>query len=170
MLRYNRARRAEWVEAQSKLEDDELAVARIAYLKGKATPEQVTLVEQANADAEAKGVKLPPLMAPAEHRTHFEEHLQTTIQGSAEAVNKAAGQGVLGVFSGLFGGASKKEEESVVAPVVDAVQTRAASAQEQAQNAWDQELENQRQGGSLDQLGLATDGAAKASKKGWWPW
>lgn len=168
MLRYNRARRNEWNEAQRKLENDELAVARIAYLKDKATPEQVALVEAANLEAEAKGVKLPPLMAPAEHRTHFEEHVQSAFQGSADAVNQAAGKGVLGIFSGLFGGS--KQEEASAKSVPEAAESASAAVQNNAQQAWDRELENQRRGGSLDQLGLATAGATQPAKNSWWPW
>lgn len=168
MLRYNRARRNEWIETQRKLENDELAVARIAYLKDKATPEQIALVEAANLEAEAKGVKLPPLMAPAEHRTHFEEHVQSAFQGSADAVNKAAGKGVLGIFSGFLGG--NKQDDASTKSTSEAIESTTAAVQNNAQQAWDRELENQRRGGSLDQLGLATAGAAQPAKKGWWPW
>lgn len=80
MLRYNRARRAEWIEAQKKFEADELATARIAYLKGDATEEQILLVEEANREAEEKGIKLPSLLSPPEHRTHFEEHVKSAFE------------------------------------------------------------------------------------------
>lgn len=46
MLRYNRRRTSEWVEAQKKLEADSLEAARIAYMTGKATEEQIALVEE----------------------------------------------------------------------------------------------------------------------------
>ncbi|KAH6617728.1 cytochrome oxidase c assembly-domain-containing protein [Chaetomium sp. MPI-SDFR-AT-0129] len=46
MIRYNKKRAAEWAEAQMKLEADSLEAARIAYMTGKATEEQITLVEE----------------------------------------------------------------------------------------------------------------------------
>ncbi|PNY26391.1 Uncharacterized protein TCAP_03678 [Tolypocladium capitatum] len=163
MLRYNRARRAEWIEAQKKLEADSLSAARIAYLKGTATEEQIMLVEEANREAEEKGVKLPPLLSPAEHRTHFEEHVQPAFQGG-----KKEGKGILGLVSGLFGGQKTSEDVAPVAATSDAVQ----SIEAQAKDAWEAEKENQRRGGSLDQLGpdAGSSGQASSGKRGWWPW
>lgn len=169
MLRYNRARRAEWAEAQKKLGSDELATARLAYLKGAATEEQVALVEAANREAEEKGIRLPPLIAPPEHRTHFEEHLKPTLQGDANTKEPATGKGVFGVISGLFGGAGK--EEPAASSVAEVASQKVAAAEATAQGVWEKELENQRHGGSLDQLGLAgASSAPVSSKKGWWPW
>ncbi len=45
MIVYNKKRGAEWAEAQKKLEADSLEAARIAYMTGKATDEQIDLVE-----------------------------------------------------------------------------------------------------------------------------
>ncbi|EFY89204.1 hypothetical protein MAC_04791 [Metarhizium acridum CQMa 102] len=171
MLQYNRARRAEWVEAQKKLEADSLAAARIAYLKGTATDEQILLVEEANREAKETGVKLPPLLAPAEHRTHFEEHVKPKFSGDA-VDEKKEGKGVFGLFSGLFGGSTAAEETSsnATAPlaadggVVQSIETK-------AKGAWEIEKQNQLKGGSLDQLGLETDSSGqKTGKRGWWPW
>ncbi|KAG8423977.1 hypothetical protein J3459_008087 [Metarhizium acridum] len=171
MLQYNRARRAEWVEAQKKLEADSLAAARIAYLKGTATDEQILLVEEANREAKETGVKLPPLLAPAEHRTHFEEHVKPKFSGDA-VDEKKEGKGVFGLFSGLFGGSTAAEETSsnATAPlaadggVVQSIETK-------AKGNWEIEKQNQLKGGSLDQLGLETDSSGqKTGKRGWWPW
>ncbi|KAH0601436.1 hypothetical protein MHUMG1_00311 [Metarhizium humberi] len=171
MLQYNRARRAEWVEAQKKLEADSLAAARIAYLKGTATEEQILLVEEANREAKESGVKLPPLLAPAEHRTHFEEHVKPKFSGDAVDEEKA-GKGVLGVFSGFFGGSTAAGEtpSNATAPlaaeggVVQSIETK-------AKDAWEAEKQNQLKGGSLDQLGLDTGSSGqKTGKRGWWPW
>lgn len=167
MLQYNRARRAEWIEAQKKLEADSLATARIAYLKGTATEEQILLVEEANREAEETGVKLPPLISPPEHRTHFEEHLQPSFQGGQDT-EKQQGKGIMGVVSGLFGGskvASQGETPSVATDgIVQAVESK-------ARDAWGTEKQNQARGGSLDQLGLETSGSApKSGKRSWWPW
>lgn len=171
MLRYNRARRAEWVEAQKKLESDELATARVAYLKGSATEEQTALVEAANREAEEKGIKLPPLIAPPEHRTHFEENFKAVLQPDTTTKAPATGAGVFGIVTGLFGGSSSSSSSETIASVTTAAQEAGTPASTAAKSVWEQEKENQRNGGSLDQIGLA--GASEAStstKKGWWPW
>jgi hypothetical protein len=46
MMIYNKKRSGEWAEAQKKLEADSLEAARIAYMTGKATDEQISLVEE----------------------------------------------------------------------------------------------------------------------------
>ncbi|OAQ78838.1 cytochrome oxidase c assembly domain-containing protein [Purpureocillium lilacinum] len=172
MLRYNRARRAEWVEAQKQLEADSLSAARIAYLKGTATEEQIALVEEANREAEAQGIKLPPLLSPPEHRTHFEEHVQAAFKGGAE---KKEGKGVFGIFSGLFGGkeaSSDGSNTSSEAGTSAGSEALTQSIEAKAKDAWATEKENQRQGGSLDQLGLetASPGQPPSDKRGWWRW
>lgn len=166
MLQYNRARRAEWIEAQKKLEADSLAAARIAYLKGDATEEQILLVEEANREAQEQGIKLPPLLSPPEHRTHFEEHVQPKFSRDEAAAEKKEGKGVFGVFSGLFGG-SKAVEEAPLATEAGVVQ----SIEAKAKDVWETEKQNQLKGGSLDQLGLdASNSVQKSGKRGWWPW
>ena len=163
MLQYNRARRAEWLEAQKQMEADSLATARIAYLRGDATEEQIQLVEEANREAEEQGVKLPPLLSPPEHRTHFEEHLKPTF----ESGSTAEGKGVMGVFSGLFGGSKDNSSSDSDSPVTDAAQ----SIEAKARSAWETEKFNQSQGGSLDRLGLDVSNAPPpAAKKSWWRW
>ena len=179
MLRYNRARRAEWVEAQKKLEADELATARLAYLKGEATKDQTALVEVANREAERTGVKLPPLLSPPEHRTHFEERVKPAFGGET-AIEKVGNQskGILGFF-GL--GDGKEGDQTTTAssdPTSISSGTPASSSsdavktiEDKAKQAWEKEKENQHNGGSLDQLGLETGSQNQASaKKGWWPW
>ena len=170
MLQYNRARRAEWIEAQRKLEADSLAAARIAYLRGDATEEQVLLVEEANRDAQEKGVKLPPLLSPPEHRTHFEEHVKPTFsRPSEEPGRKTDGKGVLGIFSGIFGG-SQTAQASPSAGSDDGGSIQSMESNK-ARDARESEKRNQVMGGSLDQLGLETDASApKSGKRGWWPW
>ncbi|KHO01614.1 uncharacterized protein MAM_00615 [Metarhizium album ARSEF 1941] len=171
MLQYNRARRAEWVEAQKKLEADSLAAARIAYLKGTATDEQILLVEEANREARETGVKLPPLLAPAEHRTHFEEHVKPTFSRDAADGHKE-GKGVLGVLSGLFGGSTAAQETPSGASTPLAAGDGVVQAIEaKAKDVWETEKQNQLKGGSLDQLGLdIRNSEQKTGKRGWWPW
>ena len=182
MLRYNRARRAEWIEAQKRLEADELATARLAYLKGEATEEQAQLVEEANLAAEAKGEKLPPLLAAPATRTHFEENFSPALEGDKTAEQKK-GKGVFGIFSGMLGreeqgedvGSSQErlgyeslseEDDSAGMRESDLVR----SLESKAKATWEKEKENQRRGGSLDHIGLETAGAPAPKKSGWWPW
>jgi hypothetical protein len=47
MISYNKKRKAEFFEVQKKLEADSLDAARLAYMTGKATEEQIALVEEA---------------------------------------------------------------------------------------------------------------------------
>ncbi|KAG6003150.1 hypothetical protein E4U21_002304 [Claviceps maximensis] len=175
MLQYNRARRAEWLEAQKKLEADSLAAARIAYLKGDATEEQILLVEEANREAQEKGVKLPPLLSPPEHRTHFEERVKPTFSRAEADADKAKspaeGKGVLGVVAGLFGGSKGAVESSSTTAAESAQGSMVQSIEVKARDAWETEKQNQIKGGSLDQLGLETGSSpSKTEKRGWWPW
>lgn len=167
MVRYNRARRAEWIAAQRASEDDALAAARMAYMQGKATPEQILLVEDANRAAEAQGTKLPPLLSPPERRTHFEETIQPKLQ--------TEGKGIFGVVAGFFGAGEKAAEEKTketTKEVASSATNTVKAVEEKASAAWESELENQRKGGSLDQLGLdsAASNQQGNGKKGWWPW
>ncbi|KAL2125778.1 hypothetical protein VTI74DRAFT_2774 [Chaetomium olivicolor] len=57
MIMYNKKRSAEWVEAQKKLEADSLEAARLAYMTGKATEEQIALVEEQLAREQESGRK-----------------------------------------------------------------------------------------------------------------
>lgn len=177
MVQFNQARRAEWIEAQKKFEADELALARIAYLRGDATEEQMELVEEVNRRAQEKGIKLPPLLDTPEHRTHFEERVRPTFSGveTEHAVKekektRQEGKGIWGVVTGLFGGSKKTESssataESVVAGDAGVVQ----SIETKARDAWETEKQNQVQGGSLDQLGLEKENS-KPEKRGWRLW
>ncbi|KAL2265987.1 hypothetical protein VTJ83DRAFT_5339 [Remersonia thermophila] len=71
MVRYNKKRKAEWIEAQKKLEADSLEAARLAYMLGKATDEQIALVEEhlERERGEGRGssffANLPPVLEPA---------------------------------------------------------------------------------------------------------
>ncbi|KKA26949.1 hypothetical protein TD95_001077 [Thielaviopsis punctulata] len=62
MVKFNKQRKIEFLEAQKKMAADSLEAARIAYISGQATPEQLAMVEEAIAKAGDK--KLPPLLDP----------------------------------------------------------------------------------------------------------
>lgn len=63
MLRFNRKRRDDFMDAQRKIESDAFQSARLAFVNGTATDEQARLVEEAIQDAERAGSKLPPLLS-----------------------------------------------------------------------------------------------------------
>ncbi|KAK4187413.1 cytochrome oxidase c assembly-domain-containing protein [Podospora australis] len=70
MMAYNKKRKAEWIEAQKKLEADSLEAARIAYMTGKATEDQIALVEEQLERERRLGQKssffdkMPSIIAP----------------------------------------------------------------------------------------------------------
>ena len=63
MVKFNRKRRDDFIEAQKKIESDAFQSARLAFINGTATPEQARLVEEAIQDSERTGTKLPPLLS-----------------------------------------------------------------------------------------------------------
>lgn len=140
MFQYNRARRAEWVEAQKKFEADELATARLAYLKGEATEEQILLVEEANREAEAQGIKLPPLLGAPEHRTHFEEHVKPAFSGRPDSSSSSTGTVAQSI-----------EDKAKLAWEAEKHNQRTGGTLDQL---------------GLDGQAQSKD----TTKKGWWPW
>jgi hypothetical protein len=67
MIMYNRKRKAEFLEAQQKMTANSLEAARLAYMTGKATEEQIALVEEANERAASGGgifTKMPSIIGP----------------------------------------------------------------------------------------------------------
>ncbi|KAL5606517.1 hypothetical protein BROUX41_002920 [Berkeleyomyces rouxiae] len=62
MIKFNKQRKMEFLEAQQRMASDSLEAARVAYISGKATPEQLQMVEAAMAEAQDN--KLPPLLNP----------------------------------------------------------------------------------------------------------
>ena len=70
MLRYNSRRKKEFMAVQAQLDADSLAAARLAFMRGEATPEQTAMVEaaqQKEAGSEGEAIfKMPSLLgAPA---------------------------------------------------------------------------------------------------------
>ncbi|RCI17311.1 hypothetical protein L249_2612 [Ophiocordyceps polyrhachis-furcata BCC 54312] len=180
MLRFNRARRAEWIQIQKRLESDELSAARIAYLKGEGTEAQIALVEEANREAERLGTKLPPLLPPPEQRTHFEETVKPVLVRRDQSKD---GKGIFGIFSGIFGGSSSGDEAAAAAAAVvhdgpapsdvGGTGTIVQAVEASAKGAWETEKERQRNGGSLDRLGLEDGDSDRLSSSGsrrWRPW
>ncbi|KAK7456646.1 hypothetical protein CaCOL14_010548 [Colletotrichum acutatum] len=193
MVTYNKQRRTDFIEAQRKMEDDALATARLAFIKGTATDTQITLVEEANALARETGVKLPPLLSAPTHTTGAEKIFGTGQQRTAEAPTTTTVAPAFPTTSEAapapqqkkssswwpFGGSSKsdaaetswsEEDESSGVRATDlarAVEDRKEFLQDKAKAAFERERENQRRGGPLDQVGLPQE-EKKAEKKGWW--
>ncbi|KAI0888496.1 uncharacterized protein GGS22DRAFT_97998 [Annulohypoxylon maeteangense] len=183
MMVYNRKRRNEFFALQRQLKSDSLEAARLAYITNSATPEQIALVEEAEAKARDSGMSLPPLLsAPrsmsttaAEGATATEtvgrtawagESLAESSLSAADEVEKPKSKGLSGW---LFGGLKKEEPGSEARLNFDAEAKAAASGlelKEKAKTAFEQERENQRTGGPLDQLGKPSGGETK--KSSWW--
>lgn len=176
MLRYNRKRKAEFIEAQRRMSADSLEAARLAYMRGDASEEQISLVEEANARAGGAGgdFKLPSILSAPKPITRDEESLG---QGMQEAVAAASASGE-SKSTGLFGWFSSKK------PAQDATGSSEAPRSledkqdmlRKAREAFEREKETQRSGGPLDRLGIdqstapqtQTKEAEQPKKKGWW--
>lgn len=63
MMYYNRQRRGEFFALQKQYAEDSLEAARLAYMTGKATEQQIALVEEATSKARESGRELPALLS-----------------------------------------------------------------------------------------------------------
>lgn len=63
MMMYNRKRRHEFFALQQRLKDDSLEAARLAYMTGTASEEQIAMVDDATAKAKQAGLVLPSLLS-----------------------------------------------------------------------------------------------------------
>lgn len=220
MMTYNRKRRNEFFALQKQLKEDSLEAARLAYMTGTATDEQVALVENATAAAKEAGINLPPLLsapqaaAPAGGREATtatatatadrtvwpgEAMVESNLSGAAETTTEQNKKG--GIAGWLFGGLKKEEtrgdletlsssdakwRSTNTTPTSTSTSTATAMAggevgdalRDKAKAAFDQERDNQRRGGPLDQVGLnettatttAGTGESGEGKKKRWLW
>lgn len=168
MLRFNRQRKVEFFEAQNKMSADSLEAARLAYMRGDATDEQISQVEEANARAE--GIKMPSILsAPKPLGKKKEEESGAASEGQTAAA-EASSPGKWSLFS--FG--SKKpeqaEDERQQQPPKTLEEKRAML--ESARSAFEKEKENQKNGGPLDRIGTEDTATQPKDvelpkKKGW---
>ncbi|ORY61658.1 uncharacterized protein BCR38DRAFT_411512 [Pseudomassariella vexata] len=191
MMIYNRKRRDEFFTLQKQLQADSLEAARLAYMSGTASPEQISLVEDATAKAKSSGVSMPALLgtpqsaaAPAGRAGPTAE--RTTRPGEAmteSSVNAAdeEPQKKRGFKDWLFSGLKKEDsvaaalsfsdEEAAAsgredrAGVVQAVGQQKDALTDKAKAAFDAERDNQKRGGPLDQVGLDS---SEPKKSRWW--
>ncbi|KAF3806889.1 hypothetical protein GCG54_00007139 [Colletotrichum gloeosporioides] len=159
MVTYNKQRRADFIEAQRKMEEDSLAAARLAFINGTATDAQVSLVEEANAAARESGTRLPPLLSAPTVTTQAEKIFGTgrAETASPEATNFSAPAEAVA--------AETHKKSSGWWPFASSAKPTTEAIQDKAKAAFEQERENQRRGGALDQIGLQP---AEEKKKGWW--
>lgn len=163
MLRYNRARKIEFFEAQKKMSAESLEAARLAYMRGDATDEQMSLVEEANARPE--GFQLPSILSAPKPIA------KTTTEAVPEPTSEAQPEKKSGLW-GLFSSGSKSEGQDAAA---DKPQPRSLDEKramlESAKAAFEQEKEDQRKGGYLDHIGTEDSTPPKTTeqpkKKGW---
>ncbi|KAL2759962.1 hypothetical protein ACRALDRAFT_2038714 [Sodiomyces alcalophilus JCM 7366] len=165
MVTYNRQRRAEFIEAQKRIEADELASARLAFIKGTATEDQIRLVEESTARAAEQGTKLPPLLAPAsKFKSDSSSSTSTPLsEGQVAATTDA---------EAATGEEEKKSRSwwpfgsSSSSSTTEATAAEQTSLKDAAVAAVEKERERQQHGGPLDRIGVETAGETK--KKGWW--
>lgn len=167
MMRHNRKRQAEFLEAQQKMAADSLEAARLAYMRGEANDEQIALVEDAQARAEGQAFKLPSILsAPTPIRKKASE--ENTASTSPE-------EGKPSKFWSLIPFSGKKEDDKK-AEHEEAKPQRTLDEKkamlEQARFAFEKEKENERIGGPLDRLGTAevstqSKETEQPKKKGW---
>lgn len=121
MLRYNRKRKSEFAEAQRQMGADSLEAARLAYMRGDATDEQIELVEEANARAGGgpggSFFKAPSILgAPKTLDSEGSEQQQGMgISAAAEGAREAGADGeekkaTTGLKAWLFSSLKKEEE------------------------------------------------------------
>jgi hypothetical protein len=190
MMMYNRKRRTEFFTVQKQLHEDSLEAARLAYMTGTASAEQIALVEDATAKAKSTGTSMPSILSsptPANSTT-------ATLPGeSLDAISNQAAGGAEqqepkkgGLTGWLFSGLKKEEDPTTTIASASSSETlgssdeawrispsTATAVSDKAKAAFSQERDNQRRGGPLDQVGLDTTTAAVPAaegnnkKKGW---
>ncbi|KAI2633260.1 hypothetical protein GGS26DRAFT_590857 [Hypomontagnella submonticulosa] len=196
MMVYNRKRRNEFFALQKQLRADSLEAARLAYMTGKASEEQIALVEEAEEKARQAGMSLPPLLSapkPASTATEgrtVESTERTVWPGEAMVESSLSGADEVekpkrkGLTGWLFGGLKKDEaseeplnfeQESAAAAsgprssITKTIDESQQALKDKAKAAFEQERENQSKGGPLDQVGLGGKPNGGEPKKGsWW--
>lgn len=102
MVNFNRKRREDFVRAQKKIASDAFQSARLAFVNGTATEEQVLLVEEAIQDAERAGTKLPPLLSEPASAPAEEAGTPASLWDKVDAQVKAEGGALAGEAQGVL--------------------------------------------------------------------
>ncbi|KAK5662319.1 hypothetical protein OQA88_8225 [Cercophora sp. LCS_1] len=196
MLRYNKKRKAEFIEAQKKLEADSLEAARLAYMTGKATEEQIALVEEAmerenGATSGSVFSRIPSALSqprPMDDGSHAVERVTEAAKWpSQQQKAQEGGEKQTGLWAWMTSSLKKEEEgEEIMSSQrrlgyeslseeddatgvrdSDLVRSIESKVRAKAQHAFEKERENERKGGPLDQVGLDQT-KEQPKKKGWW--
>ncbi|TGJ86575.1 hypothetical protein E0Z10_g2200 [Xylaria hypoxylon] len=160
MMMYNRKRRNEFFSLQKQLKEDSLEAARLAYMTGTASEEQISLVEDATAKAKESGIALPSILSAPHSAARAggrESKVSFAQTNAAETDEKKDG-------AWPYGGLEKEEDADDRWRTTPTTADVAGSLRDKATAAFEQERDTQRRGGPLDQVGLDA-GADK--KKGW---
>lgn len=161
MMRYNKQRKIEFLEAQQQMDADSLEAARLAFMRGDASPQQTALVEASRAERaqaqsqESEFFKVPSLLSTPKP-TETESWAQRKLASSEEGSTPGSSQRRLGYES-----LSEEDDAPGLreSDLVRAVEDRALSVLER-------ERANQRAGGPLDRIGL--EGQQAPAGKSWW--
>ncbi|CAK7232912.1 hypothetical protein SEUCBS140593_008423 [Sporothrix eucalyptigena] len=115
MLQYNSRRKKEFKAAQAKMEADSLAAARLAFMRGDATPEQTAMVEAAQqqqvaaagSGGEGETIFKVPSLLGAPSPVPAAEKTEGKAASSASSAAPAASGGIRSWFSSTL---SREEE------------------------------------------------------------
>ncbi|KAH8163874.1 hypothetical protein CIB48_g4379 [Xylaria polymorpha] len=155
MMMYNRKRRNEFFALQKQLKEDSLEAARLAYMTGTATEEQIALVEDATARAKEANITLPSILSPPQTAGAREATPSTSTSTAAENEEKTGGGGVTGWF---FGGLKKEDvsddrwrsTSTATTSTTPHDNAPGDALRDKAKAAFDAERDNERRGGPLD--------------------
>ncbi|KAI1799648.1 hypothetical protein F4811DRAFT_542854 [Daldinia bambusicola] len=187
MMLHNRKRRNEFFALQKQLKTDSLEAARLAYMRGTASTEQIALVEEAEERARQSGVSLPPLLSAPKPIVSEGGAVESTersawpgesmFESSMSATSEVEKPKKKGFTAWLFGGLKKDEggeeplqfdKEAAAASGISSVVGESQQAlKDKARAAFNQERENQKNGGPLDQLGSNEKPTSNESKSRW---
>jgi hypothetical protein len=169
MMIYNRRKRAEFYQEQKALKENAIRSARLAISMGKASEEQVDFIRreeeheaQLNAAAKAKAAKKGIFKKG-------KEWLFSGLKNEEEGEDVGSSERRLGYEALSEEDDSFGERES---DIVRAIEEKKMAISTKAKQAFAEEKERQRSGGSLDRLGLESEGhdAEPPKSGGWTSW
>lgn len=176
MLRHNRQRKLDFLEAQKRMAADSLEAARLAYMRGDATDEQIAMVDEANTRVD--DFQMPSILSAPKPLANRPSE-QSTPPPAAAAAPDAQPQSTSSKLWGLFSSSKKAEEPNATDAAAAAPQPPRSLEEkramlESARAAFEKEKENQQRGGPLDRVGTEVPAAsaiqpenAQPKKKGW---
>lgn len=196
MIVYNRKRKAEFLEAQRRLEASSLEAARLAYMTGKATDEQILLVEEA-LERDSTLSSAPIFSRPGAPAPQQQQQQPTVSEAATwpaatpQPPQPEAAEKSTGLWAWLTSSLKKSEEgdepmstqrrlgyESLSeeddgtgvrdSDLVRAAEGRAAALRDAAREAFEREKAAQREGGPLDRVGTEAEAQPPVKKSGWW--